>query len=137
MSLYTRSRPGTVGLLALLGLLFSCSAESESESVAISVKASAYNSLPEQTNDQPSIAAWGDELRPGMKAIAVSRDLLQAGLAYGTRVRIEGLPGHYRVLDKMHPRWKRKIDIYMGEDLDAALQWGVRQVRISWDPATE
>lgn len=113
-------------------LAFGCSAEPEP--MYMTVQASAYNSLPEQTNDQPNIAAWGDELRPGMKAIAVSRDLLREGLTRGTEVRIEGLKGRYRVLDKMHPRWTRKIDIYMGEDLDAALEWGVREVRISWVP---
>jgi 3D (Asp-Asp-Asp) domain-containing protein len=113
-------------------LAFGCSAEPEP--MYMTVQASAYNSLPEQTNDQPNIAAWGDELRPGMKAIAVSRDLLREGLTRGTEVRIEGLKGCYRVLDKMHPRWTRKIDIYMGEDLDAALEWGVREVRISWVP---
>ncbi|GGB97981.1 lipoprotein [Marinobacterium zhoushanense] len=98
----------------------------------MTVTASAYNSLPEQTNSEPRTAAWGDKLKPGMKAIAVSDDLLREGLTHGTEVRIKGLKGRYVVLDKMHPRWERKIDIYMGEDLDAALQWGVRKVQITW-----
>ena len=98
------------------------------------VTASAYNSLPTQTQGNPNIAAWGDKLKPGMKAIAVSRDLLKKGLSYGMRVKIEGLPGEYRVLDKMHPRWKNKVDIYMGNDKDAALEWGVRKVQIRFTP---
>jgi 3D (Asp-Asp-Asp) domain-containing protein len=67
-----------------------------------------------------------------MRAIAVSRDLIEAGLTRGTRVRIDGLPGEYVVLDKMARRWRNKIDIYMGEDVDAARRWGVREVRIRW-----
>jgi 3D (Asp-Asp-Asp) domain-containing protein len=64
----------------------------------------------------------------------VSRDLLELGLTRGARVRIEGLPGEYRVLDKMAKHWRRKIDIYMGTDVEAARAWGVREVRIRWQP---
>jgi 3D (Asp-Asp-Asp) domain-containing protein len=101
------------------------------------VTATAYNSLPGQGHGDPTLAAWGDRLRPGMRAIAVSRDLLEQGLGYETRVRIEGLPGEYVVRDKMARRWKRRIDIYMGEDVEAARSWGVRDVHISWSPAPE
>ncbi len=123
----------------LMWLLAPLSAySSESNKVVMQVKASAYNSVAEQTNAQPAIAAWGDELRPGMKVLAVSRDLLRDGLTYGTQVRIEGLKGLYVVMDKMNKRWSRKIDIYMGDNVDAARQWGVREVTISWqDPAAE
>jgi 3D (Asp-Asp-Asp) domain-containing protein len=96
------------------------------------VTATAYNSVREQTNAAPQLAAWGDTLRPGMKVIAVSRDLLELGLTHGVRVKIEGLPGEYRVLDKMARRWKKKIDIYMGMDVAAARQWGKKKVRIFW-----
>jgi 3D (Asp-Asp-Asp) domain-containing protein len=65
-----------------------------------------------------------------MKAIAVSRDLIPLGLTHETRVCVEGLPGEYRVLDKMAKRWQRKIDIYMGVDVQAARSWGRRTVRI-------
>jgi len=69
-----------------------------------------------------------------MQAIAVSRDLLDLGLVRGSRVRIQGLPGEYVVLDKMAKRWRRKIDIYMGVDRDAALAWGIQEVVIHWSP---
>lgn len=115
-------------------LLLSGCAESAPEARTLKVRASAYNSVPEQTEGDPTLAAWGDRLEPGMKVIAVSRDLLEMGLDYNTPVRIQGLPGTYRVLDKMHPRWKRKIDIYMGDDVRAAREWGVRKVTISWEP---
>ncbi len=96
------------------------------------VSASAYNSTPAQTSENPTLTAWGDTLRPGMKAVAVSRDLIRLGLTHGTRVRVEGLEGDYIVRDKMADRWTEKIDIYMGDDVDAAREWGVREVTIRW-----
>ena len=115
--------------VVLVGAGTACATGGEQSRV---VEASAYNSLPEQTNEQPWLAAWGDRLAPGMKAIAVSRDLLEIGLTRGVRVRIEGLPGEYVVLDKMAARWRNKIDIYMGQDVETARHWGVREVRIQW-----
>ncbi|MFK7955997.1 MAG: 3D domain-containing protein [Lysobacterales bacterium] len=104
----------------------------------LEVTASAYNSLPEQTSKvEPDIAAWGDQLVPGMKAIAVSRDLLELGFKRGTRVTIDGLPGEWKVLDKMNRRWSRHIDIYMGEDVKAAKLWGRKDVTIRWLPEEE
>ncbi len=101
------------------------------------VKASAYNSRRGQTDATPSIAAWGDRLRPGMKVIAVSRDLLALGLRRGQRVEIVGLEGEYVVLDRMPSRWQQKIDIYMGNDVRAARNWGIREVEIRWQPDPE
>jgi 3D (Asp-Asp-Asp) domain-containing protein len=96
------------------------------------VTATAYNSAPDQTHGDPTLAAWGDVLKPGMKAIAVSPDLLRLGLSRGVRVRVEGLRGEYVVLDKTASRWRKRIDIYMGNDVKAARAWGKRQVRIRW-----
>ncbi|NEX16761.1 MAG: hypothetical protein C1943_09060 [Halochromatium sp.] len=72
------------------------------------------------------------KLTPGEKAIAVSRDLLKRGLSNGVEVKIEGLPGVYKVRDKMNKRWKRRIDIYMGDNLERAREWGKQQVVIRW-----
>ncbi|WP_018293496.1 3D domain-containing protein [Mariprofundus ferrooxydans] len=96
------------------------------------VQASAYNSLKSQTSGNPSVGAWGDRIKPGMKVIAVSRDLIKLGLRHNTRVKIDGLPGYYLVKDKMHKRWRRKIDIYMGRDVKAARRWGKRSLIIRW-----
>lgn len=96
------------------------------------VTATAYNSVPSQTSGDPTIAAWGDKLRPGMQAVAVSRDLLALGLTRGTEVEIEGLPGTFVVLDKTSRRLERTIDIYMGEDVAKAREWGRKEVRITW-----
>lgn len=94
------------------------------------VNASAYNSLKYQTEGNPNIGAWGDTIKPGMKAIAVSRDLISKGLGHNTRVRIKGFEGEYLVKDKMHYRWKNKIDIYMGEDVNRARKWGRKKIEI-------
>jgi 3D (Asp-Asp-Asp) domain-containing protein len=109
-------------------------ADHEGAEQSLEVTATAYNSVEWQTNEQPWIAAWGDALANGMKVIAVSRDLLELGLDRGTPVRIDGLPGEYVVLDKMHKRWRRKIDVYMGDDVDAAVRFGRRAVTIYWGP---
>ena len=123
----------------VLGLLvaaahFSMGCEQTPAEQSLEVTATAYNSLPGQTLGDPALAAWGDRLEPGMKAIAVSRDLLELGLTHEVEVRIEGLPGRYRVLDKMAKRWQQKIDIYMGTDIQAARAWGRKTVRIRWTP---
>ncbi|MEC6815567.1 3D domain-containing protein [Photobacterium toruni] len=117
-------------LLLVLSLTFSVHSYASSFK-KLNVTATAYNSVSAQTDSSPSIAAWGDRLKPGMKAIAVSRDLLKMGLKRGSKVKISGLPGEYVVLDKMHHRWNRKIDIYMGKDVRAAKNWGKRRVTIT------
>lgn len=96
------------------------------------VIATAYNSLAYQTNSNPHITAFGDSLKPGLKYIAVSRDLLRLGLKHNTPVKIEGLEGVYLVKDKMNSRWKNRIDIYMGVDVNAAKLWGRKQVCIDF-----
>lgn len=98
----------------------------------LKVKASAYNTVTWQTNANPKLTYWEDTLKPGMKAIAVSHDLIDSGLTHGTMVEIEGLSGKYKVLDKMDDRWKKRIDIHMGTNVDSAREWGVQEVMISW-----
>ena len=121
-------------LFALL-LLLSCSNKKEH---TLEVTATAYNSLPEQTHkDHAAITAWGDTLKPGMKSIAVSRDLIDKGLDHNTEVKIKGLDGTYKVLDKMNKRWEEKIDIYFGVNREKALEWGKKKVQITWSTAEE
>jgi 3D (Asp-Asp-Asp) domain-containing protein len=107
----------------------------------LTVTAVAYTLDSDQTDDDEDIGAWGDELDDEAKIIAVSRDLLAMGLTRGTRVRIEGRRGEYVVMDLMHARWTKRIDILM-EDEDDAFAWGRRKVKIKWKgpasaPATE
>ena len=97
------------------------------------VTATAYSSHRRQTDSTPFLAAWNNRLHPGMKIIAVSRDLLtRYGLRNGTKVRIAGLQGYYRVRDKMNKRFRKRIDIYMGVNRRRALRWGRRSVNIYW-----
>ncbi len=97
----------------------------------LSVTATAYTSHRGQTDRTPFLAAWNNRIRPGMKVIAVSRDLIyKYGITNGSKVRISGLPGIYTVRDKMNKKWRRKIDIYMGTNRWKALRWGRRRVTL-------
>lgn len=124
-----------IGRIALatvvLGLVTSASSQEE---VTLTVRASAYNSTRAQTDDNPNEGAWGDVITPGMKVIAVSPDLLEAGFVRGTEVRVEGLDGTWTVLDRTASRHKNRIDIYMGVDIAAAKRWGIKKVTISLLP---
>jgi len=99
---------------------------------SLTVTVTAYNSLAYQTSADPNITAWGDSLVPGMKCIAVSRDLISLGLKHNTPVKIEGFDGVFIVNDKMNKRWKNRIDIYMDNDVKKAKKWGKRILKISY-----
>lgn len=87
------------------------------------VTVTSYNSLAAQTQGNPFITATGTRTRPGV--IAVSRDLVRA-YGYGAKLKIvswkktngcnpQAIPKNvtYRIEDTMHPRWNRKIDIWL------------------------
>jgi len=123
-------------LVAIVGI-HSCKESPAQEDpyqwLPMTVTATAYNSTPAQTSyEHPGITAWGDSITPGVKWIAVSRDLLKKGLDYNTLVKIDTFKGVYLVKDKMHPRWQNRIDIYMGEDIQKARDWGRRKVVIKY-----
>src|SRR5512143_2978970 len=131
-----------IASLSLLGfsLLASCSVLqkiSQEKQQTLLVTATAFNSLPKQGQGDPNIGAWGDKITPGINAVAVSSDLVSLGLTRGTTVRIDGLRNEYVVLDKMPQKWKRRIDIYMGNDIKAARSWGKREVNIYWTVSEE
>lgn len=98
----------------------------------ICVTATAYNSVSSQTEGDAKITAWGDTLKPGMNVIAVSRDLIDMGLDHNAPVKIEGFEGTFLVKDKMHYRWKRRIDIYMGDDVKKARQFGRKRLNLAY-----
>lgn len=100
--------------------------------IPLEVTATAYNSFKYQTSDNPNITAWGDSLIPGMKSIAISRDLIAKGLKHGTMVRIDTFPDTFYINDKMNRRWRNRIDIYMGKDRQMAREWGRRKVCIEY-----
>ncbi len=124
---------GLVGLLGVLFLLTACTEKTEAFYwKEIEVTVSAFNSVVSQTDGSPTIAAWGDTLRPGMKCVAVSRDLLTLGLDHNTEIKIEGLDSLYVVKDKMHHRWNNRIDLYMGTDVKKARNWGKKKLTIQY-----
>ena len=102
------------------------------KSKSLVVKALAYTGGCSVKSKRVPRGAWGDPLTPDVKAVAVSPDLLGMGLEYGDTIRIEGLPGEYRVLDVMHGRHAKAIDIFYGEDHCGARQWGKRTLTITW-----
>ena len=122
-------------VLLLLCLAFACTGrhrEDRYEWKEMEVMVTAYNSVAWQTQGDPVLAAWGDTLYPGLKAVAVSRDLVALGLKHDTPVLIEGLSDTFRVKDKMNARFKNHIDIYMGNDVVKAREWGRRRLKIRY-----
>ena len=107
-------------------------AEDNCHNKTIEVIATAYNSLAYQTNANPSITAFGDSLKPRLRYIAVSRDLLDSGLVHNTKVKIQGFDSLFTVKDKMNRRYRKRIDIYMGNDVKKAKKWGKKRVNINY-----
>ncbi|MEO2061510.1 MAG: hypothetical protein ABGW97_00900 [Christiangramia sp.] len=132
--------PGKFRFLLVLTGLFLVTACGERQKLqknevdwdTICVTATAYNSVHYQTEDNPRITAWGDTLRPGMNAIAVSRDLLKMGLDHDSQIKIEGFDSIFLVKDKMHYRWRNRIDIYMGQNVSKAREFGRKKINIAY-----
>lgn len=115
-------------LFVVLAVMFAGSAANAGTR---NVLATAYTSHSGQTDSTPNVAAWGDRLHPGMRAIAVSRDLEPLGYTHGAKVDIAGLQGTYIVRDRMNARWRSKIDVYYGLDKRGAKRWGKRHITIT------
>lgn len=123
-----------VSALLILSAIGSAACSSERR---LTVTATAFNSTRAQTDSNPTETACGNDLRPGRRIIAVSRDLKKQGLVCGTEVEISGLEGTWVVGDVTARRHEQLIDIYMGRDIKAAKRWGVKTVEISWTPDRE
>lgn len=126
-----RRRIITWSLTALSLWVFSAAASAvDYHSTVVTV--TAYNSTEAQTDEKPNLAAWGDRLKPGMHVVAVSPDLVEMGLDHGAQVAIAGFEKPFTVLDRTSSSLTRRVDIYMGEDVEAALEFGRRDLRIWW-----
>ncbi len=93
------------------------------EPVTYTVKATAYSSTPEETDDTPFITATGRRVRDGIIAANF--------LPFGTKVMI---PEHFGekvfvVDDRMHSRKKNWIDVWMPSKAQA--------LKFGFDPETE
>lgn len=123
-----------IGSCFILLFWSSCEPPMEDKYVwkSVEVTATAYNSVRSQTQGNPIIAAWGDSLKPDIRSIAVSRNLIALGLKHNTPVKIEGFDSIFLVRDKMHRRWRNRIDIYMGTDIQKAKDWGRKKLTIQY-----
>lgn len=109
------------------------------------LRATAYNSLPNQTSGNPHVTATGSKTRFGV--VAVSRDLLPETLPYGSLIRLRDLGAFHTgngvgkfqpvlddqqlfvVEDTMHARKRQQLDVWF-EEYATAVDWGVRKVEV-------
>ena len=86
------------------------------------VTVTTYSPTLAQTDSTPLITASGFEINPANpkrhRIIAVSRDLKKK-YKFGKKVRITGigkLSGTYTIRDVMNKRYKKRVDILIGEN---------------------
>ena len=101
------------------------------------VRSTAYNSVPGQTDSSPFVTATGTRTRFGV--VALSRDLLRF-IPYGSRIKIQDLSGSsynrmlvntvFVVEDTMNARMRGKVDVWMSTR-SQAMNWGSRSIRIT------
>jgi len=125
-----------------LALLFSLAAAAPPE--VLILKATAYTSRHQETDHTPHLTATGAHTRLGI--IAVSRDLLELELPYGSLVKLYDLgrwhdgqgAGEFDPLfenivfvveDTMNPRIHQQIDVWL-PDYSLARLFGVRRVKV-------
>lgn len=105
----------SVCLLAFAGV------ESAINTRSRTVIVTAYTSSPAETDSTPYLPACGGELVPGDRAVAVSRDLEKQGIKCGMSIWIDGVA--------------YQIDIYAGDDKQAAKAFGKRRLTVKWRAA--
>ena len=89
---------------------------------AVPVHITAYNAVPEQTDDTPFITASSEHVRDGI--VALSSDLERTlELEFGDIVVLEtrdgGFLGEFEFKDRMNKRWRNRVDIFMWKVKDA------------------
>jgi len=89
---------------------------------AVPVSITAYNPVPDQTDDTPFITASADYVRDGI--VALSYDLEKTlELEFGDIVVLETINGEFlgefEFQDRMNKRWRNKVDIFMWKVQDA------------------
>ncbi|MDP2631241.1 MAG: hypothetical protein Q8P30_00555 [Candidatus Uhrbacteria bacterium] len=96
-------------------------------SYTMSLTATAYNSVPEQTDDTPFTTASGTTTRRGVIAANF--------LPIGTRIKIPELYGDevFIVEDRMNSRYWYRIDIWM-EEVPDAIAFGAQYIEIEVYP---
>ena len=101
--------------------------EKSNSNPVIPVTVTAYSPTEEECDSDPYITAYQKPVREG--TIAISRDLeKEFGWRLGDKVHIAGL-GVFEVWDRMHPRWKKRVDIFF-HDTDKAVSFGIKQTQM-------
>lgn len=90
----------------------------------------AYNSVREQTDSEPCLAADGTDVCKGLGAnerVCAANDY-----EFGTTLAIPGF-GECVVRDRVNARYPHRIDLYFGgrEGIKAAREWGKRTLEIT------
>jgi 3D (Asp-Asp-Asp) domain-containing protein len=94
---------------------------------AVAREVSAYNSVPEQTDDTPCIAADGSDI---CARHAAGETICAANFVpLGTWLRIQSRPKYQReirciVADRMNRRYHYAVDVFMGSDIERARTFG-------------
>ncbi|MFP5221589.1 MAG: hypothetical protein ACLGSA_04810 [Acidobacteriota bacterium] len=126
-------------ILAAVALFHSFVSAAEQGQQSRIVTATAYTMRPSEiSNKKSKKTACDDHLTPQSKGqtIAVSPDLVKAGLKCGTVVTIEGVSSGFVVTDRVPGKHRNHIDIYVGDDVQMAKEWSRRKVKITWTPQT-
>jgi len=118
-----------IGLFGLFGLVNQAGAgttipQAQQEATdTLTMKITAYASVPEETDDTPFITASGEHVRDGIVASNI--------LPFGTKIQIPSLFGSkvFVVEDRMNRKIKNTIDIWMPTKLDA-VDFGVAHATI-------
>lgn len=86
---------------------------------SLPVTLTAYSSTVSQCDETPHYTASDQAVRNGI--VAVSDDLVrEMGLRFGQKVLIPGY-GIFEVQDRMNPRWRRTVDIWISDQKAASL----------------
>lgn len=93
----------------------------------ITIVATAYNSLPNQTDASPCITASGFNVCENNQENIIAANFLPMG----TLVKIPKLYGDrlFRVEDRMHPKYQKHIDIWF-KSYNEAIKFGRQRVEI-------
>ena len=123
----------SIALVVLLAMALPAFAENKTHHRI--VNSTAYTSRPaEIVNKKSKKTACADKLdqKEAAQTMAVSLDLVKAGLDCGSAVTVEGFAGDFVVNDHLPKRARNRIDIFLGKDVKDAKGWGRRKVKISW-----
>ena len=109
---------------AIFGDSISPAVAGASRETCATVEVSAYNSVPDQTDSTPDIAAWGYRLsaKDKWKVAAVSPDVRKL-FGKNAIVNLEGI-GEVRIVDKTNARLRDTIDIYAHKSVTDAENFG-------------